>query len=222
MSRPHGSMPQCVPRRPAPAAPSASAQAARLAQLVQDRVRDGQLLEPSQDSAVAHLTALRTADPSGNAAASSTRTVANALLDAGRTALAARDFDKAQAYATAAGPLGLNMPDVDALQRAISAERATPAARPVPQRTRYVAPVYPQDALKKGISGDVRLRITVAANGKIKSATVVNSNPAKVFDEAALDAVRRWRFKSFAQDDPDVEAIVMTNILFRPDEVKKP
>ena len=207
---------------PAPAAPSASAQAERLAQLVQDRVRDGQLLEPSQDSAVAHLSALRAADPSGNAAASSTRTVSDALLDAGRKALAARDFDKAQAYANAAGPLGLNMSDVDALQRAISAERAMPAARPTPQRTRYVAPVYPQDALKKGISGEVRLRITVAGNGKVKSATVVNSDPAKVFDEAAVDAVRRWRFKSFAPDDTDVEATVMTNILFRPDEVKKP
>ena len=207
---------------PTPAVPSANAQSARLAQLVQDRVRDGHLLEPSQDSAVAYLSALRAEDPSGNAAASSTQTVSDALLDGGRKALAARDFDKAQAYANAAGPLGLNMADVDALRRAISTERATPAARPVPQRTRYVDPVYPQDALKKGISGDVRLRITVAANGKVKSATVVNSNPAKVFDEAALDAVRRWRFKSFAQDDPDVEAIVMTNILFRPDEAKKP
>jgi TonB family protein len=168
------------------------------------------------------LSALRAADPSGNAAAWSTRAVSSALLDAGRASLAARDFDKAQAYANAAAPLGLNTSDVDALQRAITAERAMPAVRPAPQRTRYVAPAYPQDALKKGLSGEVRLRITVAGNGKVKSATVVNSDPAKIFDEAAVDAARRWRFKAFAPDDKDVEATVMTNIIFRPDEVKQP
>ena len=68
----------------------------------------------------------------------------------------------------------------------------------------------------------VRLRITVAGNGKVKSATVVNSEPADVFDKAALDAVRRWRFTPFAADDPDIETTVMTNILFRPDNVEKP
>jgi protein TonB len=211
---------------PAAAVPSASTHAERLAQLVQERVRDGRLLQPSQDSAVAYLSALRAEDPSGTAAASSTQTVSSALLDSGRKALAVRDFDTAQAYVNAARGLGLNMADVDALQRAISATHATVAARSLPpteiKRTRYVPPEYPHDALKKGISGAVLLRITVAGDGKVKSATVVKSDPADVFDEAALHAARRWRFKPFAADDPDIEGTVMTNVVFRPDEVKKP
>jgi protein TonB len=210
---------------PAAAVPSANTHAERLAKLVRERVSEGRLLEPSQDSAVAYLGALRTADPSGNATASSTQAVSSALLDGGRKALEVQEHDKAEAYASAAGQLGLNMADVDALRHAISTSRATPA-RPLPpadiKRTRYVPPAYPPDALAKRISGAVRLRITVAGNGKVKSATVVNSEPADVFDKAALDAARRWRFTPFAADDPDIETTVMTNILFRPDNVEKP
>jgi TonB family protein len=215
-------------RAAAPAAapaPSANSHAERLAQLVRERVSEGRLLEPSQDSALAYLNALRVADPTGNAAASSTQTVSSALLEGGRKALLVQDVATAQRYANAAGQLGMNMPDVDALQLAISAAGASPAARVPPtdiKRTRYVPPAYPRDALAKRISGAVRLRLTVAGDGKVKSATVVNSDPADVFDKAALDAARRWRFKPFAADDPDIEATVMTNILFRPDDLEKP
>jgi protein TonB len=95
------------------------------------------------------------------------------------------------------------------------------AARPLPagelKRTRYVPPEYPKDALKRDIGGEVRVRFTLDADGKVKSAEVVNSSPADVFDRAALDAVRRWRFKPLAADNPDFEATVVTSIVFRPD-----
>lgn len=90
------------------------------------------------------------------------------------------------------------------------------------KRTRYVPPEYPENALKRGIGGEVRVRITVAADGKVKSAEIVNSSPAAVFDRAALDAVRRWRFKPLAVGNPDIEATVVTNIVFRPDDAKAP
>jgi len=90
------------------------------------------------------------------------------------------------------------------------------------KRTRYMPPEYPKDALKRGIGGEVRVRITVDADGKVKSAEIVNSSPAAVFDRAALDAVRRWRFKPLAVGNPDVEATVVTNIVFRPDDAKAP
>ncbi len=203
----------------------ASSQSESLASLVQDRIRDGRLLEPAQDSAVAYLNALRADDPSGSAATASSRALSDALLDHGRKALLERKLDVAQANANAARRIGLNIADVDTLERAIAAARATPVAKQVPQpeiqRTRYVPPEYPQGALRKGLRGDVRVRITVAADGKVKSATVVASSPAAVFDQAALDAVRRWRFKPFSANDSGVEATVMTDIVFRPEEVKQ-
>jgi protein TonB len=90
------------------------------------------------------------------------------------------------------------------------------------KRTRYVPPEYPKDALKRGIGGEVRVRITLDADGKVKSAAVVNASPADVFDRAALDAVRRWRFKPLAVGNPGIEATVVTNIVFRPDDVRTP
>jgi protein TonB len=208
------------------APPPANSPSARLAQLVQDRIRDGRLLEPAQDSAVAYLNALRTEDPSGSAAVASSRAVSDALLDGGRKALLDRNLEVAQANTVAARRLGLNLADVDTLERAIAAARATPISKQVPQleiqRTRYVPPEYPPGALQKGIQGDVRVRITVAADGRVKSATVVNSSPAAVFDRAALEAVRRWRFKPLSVNDPGIEATVTTEILFRPEQVKQP
>jgi TonB family protein len=66
------------------------------------------------------------------------------------------------------------------------------------------------------------VRITVDADGKVKSTEVMNSSPAGVFDRAALDAVRRWRFKPLALDNTDIEATVVTNIVFRPDDASTP
>jgi protein TonB len=90
------------------------------------------------------------------------------------------------------------------------------------KRTRYVPPEYPQDALKRGIGGEVRVRITLDADGRVKSAEIVNSSPADVFDRAALNAVRRWRFKPLPVFNPDFEATVVTNIVFRPDDATTP
>ena len=78
------------------------------------------------------------------------------------------------------------------------------------------------NALRKGVGGEVRVRITVDMDGKVKSATVVNSTPSGVFDEAALNAVRRWRFRPIEVDDTAIEATVMTNIVFQPDDAKQP
>jgi protein TonB len=90
------------------------------------------------------------------------------------------------------------------------------------KRTRYVPPEYPKDALKRRIGGEVRVRITLGEDGRVKSAEILSSSPADVFDRVALDAVRRWRFKPLAVGNPDYEATVVTNILFRPDDTTAP
>ncbi len=57
-----------------------------------------------------------------------------------------------------------------------------------------VAPVYPELARRMNIAGVVRIQITVAANGSVKEATLVGGHP--VLANAALDAVRRWRYEA--------------------------
>lgn len=59
-----------------------------------------------------------------------------------------------------------------------------------------VAPVYPPDAVAAGVEGFVEVRFTVAPDGTVSDSEVVSSEPAGVFEAAALDAMGRWRYTS--------------------------
>lgn len=64
-----------------------------------------------------------------------------------------------------------------------------------------VAPTYPQAALDAGIEGFVEVRFTVTPAGTVGSAEIVESDPAGVFDAAALAAVNRWRYTGSLQGE---------------------
>ncbi len=57
-----------------------------------------------------------------------------------------------------------------------------------------VTPVYPELAKRMNIRGVVRVQVTVAPNGSIKDAKLVGGHP--VLANAALDAVKKWRFET--------------------------
>ncbi|MGX2038857.1 energy transducer TonB [Methylocaldum sp. MU1018] len=56
-----------------------------------------------------------------------------------------------------------------------------------------VLPEYPPRARAQRIEGWVRLEIEVSPAGTVSAARVVAAKPERVFDEAALKAIRRWR-----------------------------
>jgi len=55
-----------------------------------------------------------------------------------------------------------------------------------------VKPVYPQAARAAGVTGNVVVEITIAADGAVADARILRSIP--LLDEAALQAVRQWRY----------------------------
>src|SRR3546814_7216799 len=57
------------------------------------------------------------------------------------------------------------------------------------------SPRYPIAAEQSGQEGLVLVELTVATNGTVSAAHVVKAEPAAVFDDAALAAVKRWRFQ---------------------------
>jgi TonB family protein len=61
-----------------------------------------------------------------------------------------------------------------------------------PQKIVNVPPVYPQEAQDARVQGVVIIEITVDAEGSVAEAWVVRSIP--MLDQAALDAVRQWRY----------------------------
>ena len=61
-----------------------------------------------------------------------------------------------------------------------------------------VAPIYPEIARRMSIAGTVRLAITVAPNGAVKSSKAMGGHPLLV--NAAMDAVRQWKFEPAATE----------------------
>ncbi|MEJ2611572.1 MAG: energy transducer TonB [Candidatus Thiodiazotropha sp.] len=68
----------------------------------------------------------------------------------------------------------------------------TMAVEPVP-KMRF-PPRYPQRALVRGVEGRVVLKFTINQDGSVSDATVIESEPAGYFEQAALRAIRRWQF----------------------------
>jgi TonB family protein len=65
-----------------------------------------------------------------------------------------------------------------------------------------VAAVYPDLARRMNITGVVKIEITVSANGSIKNAKLVGGHP--VLANAALDAVKKWRFETGPEESTGV------------------
>ena len=57
------------------------------------------------------------------------------------------------------------------------------------------APTYPRRALESGREGKVRLRVTIGADGNVVSAEVTQAEPKGWFEAAAIEAVKRWRYR---------------------------
>lgn len=68
-------------------------------------------------------------------------------------------------------------------------------------RTREVAPlarinpIYPPRAERRGIEGRVRIAFTISEDGSVVDARVIEADPPRVFDRAALSAVSKWRYQ---------------------------
>jgi TonB family protein len=75
-------------------------------------------------------------------------------------------------------------------------------------------PKYPADAVASKISGKVVLLVDVAADGSVADAQVEKSEPAGVFDQAALDAAKDWKFKPTMKDGKAVAGRVRVPVNF--------
>jgi TonB family protein len=65
-----------------------------------------------------------------------------------------------------------------------------------------VSPVYPELAKRMSISGTVKVQITVDKSGAVKNSKLVGGHP--ILANAALDAVRKWRYEAAAEETTGV------------------
>lgn len=76
-------------------------------------------------------------------------------------------------------------------------------------------PMYPPDAVQQGLEGRVVLSVTIAVSGSVTKVIVAESCGHQSLDQAALDAVRRWRFSPATRDGKPVEWTARLPIRFR-------
>lgn len=82
-----------------------------------------------------------------------------------------------------------------------------------PRRTQHVAPVYPQVALDAGLEGIVIIEAVVDEEGRVDSARVLRGIP--ILDDAALGAVRQWRYTPTLLDGVPTPVIMTITVTFK-------
>ena len=77
-----------------------------------------------------------------------------------------------------------------------------------------VQPAYPRRAKQAGIEGFVTMEVLIRADGTVTRARVMESDPPRLFDEAALRAIERWKFRPKIVDGTPVEQRAKQTIEF--------
>jgi protein TonB len=78
-----------------------------------------------------------------------------------------------------------------------------------------VRPAYPSNARRLGIQGTTLLSVFVAADGRVGDVVVKQSAGHPDLDQAAADAVKRWRFEPARRGDEPVAIWVLLPVEFR-------
>ncbi len=75
-------------------------------------------------------------------------------------------------------------------------------------------PIYPYRARQRNISGEVRVKLLVLADGSVGSVEILESRPKGLFDDAVKKAVPQWRFNPGTIEGRQVPAWVVTTVRF--------
>jgi TonB family protein len=193
---------------------------------VKQRMTAGKLIDPPGDSARDVLAKLNAAAPGRAEVEELSRTLSTRLLDSGKQAMAAKAYDRSGQLIAASREIGARFNEAAIAQ----AESDLAAARDknalltnvvsaaTLKRTRMVNPVYPEQARKRGVEGWVELAFTVTTNGTVEDIEVRNASPAMVFEDAAIRALRGWRFEPVERNGERVAQRAMLRLKFAQSE----
>jgi len=82
-----------------------------------------------------------------------------------------------------------------------------------PRKIHHVEPVYPEVARRAGVQGTVILEVVVGRDGNVKDIRVLRSAPMGL-TEAAVAAVRQWRFEPSTLGGQPVEVVMSVTVRF--------
>jgi len=200
----------------------------RLQREFNQRLADEVLIEPAGDSALSKYRSLKSMDAGNSALPGMEHALRNAIAAAVQARVTHDDFSGADQWLGAAHDAGLDGEEIAAAARALDHARAVASAPPQQSaapttaaaaaaaatataepswvsestltRVHFVPPVYPDDALSKGLSGWVDLEFTVTADGKVKNMVVLAAEPKGEFEQAARTALAHCRYTPVTRD----------------------
>ena len=199
---------------------------AEMAAQVHTSIVAGALLKPDADNAQARIQAMQLTDRNDPLTLAAQRELQAALLARARSASRAAQFDQAQQLLNSAADYG-NGAELTAVRKQLQddtqaaqgrAAAAANAARLAQQqianpdssatefiRAKPLKPIsaaYPQEAFDAGIHGYVIVEFLLSPKGKAIDPHVIEADPPKTFDAAALQAARNGRYDTTALADP--------------------
>jgi TonB family protein len=214
---------------------AAAQESERLAQSIRDRIRDGRLSDPANDSANYYLTQLQTNDPTNPGFAQLSHDLSNRLIERARASATAGKTAQVEPDLALARHWGADPKDIAQVQAltqsripqpttgggsrggsaAANASGMTPTqlAQNL-KRTKYTPPEFPAKALAQRISGTVTVEYVVDTSGNPRDVRVVEATPPGVFDKAATTAVKHWHYEPVIANGAPVEVPVRTAIRF--------
>jgi protein TonB len=84
-----------------------------------------------------------------------------------------------------------------------------------------VDPVYPPASRRAGEEGTVRLKVLVDTNGRASNVAVMQSSGFTRLDQAAMDAVRKWRFVAATDGTNKIQAYTQVAVTFKLTEAEQ-
>ena len=81
-----------------------------------------------------------------------------------------------------------------------------------PKVVKKVAPEFPREAMKQAIdSGTVKAKMAIDPDGKVTEVTIIEAQPARVFDRAVKTALMDWRFEPSGEKQSHEVKLVFSN-----------
>lgn len=194
---------------------------AKLSQSFNQRLTQGRLVEPANDSAKFFLAELTQAEANHPSTQLARQALGSRIVEEARGAISRQDYAGARRWMSEARAVGVDEAGTAALERDIVAAQNANLRRSddimsASQlfRTRYVEPRYPAFAQERGTGGWVDVVFTVRTDGTTTDVSVSGSEPAGIFEQAAMAAVRRWRYEPVRRDGRAVEQRARVRISF--------
>jgi TonB family protein len=198
---------------------------ARLALLFNQRLAQGHIVDPPSDSAQFYLSQLVQSDATHPSTVLARQALASRTLEEAKAAVQRQDYAGAQRWLSEARTAGNDDASISAIEHNIAtaqtqdnakpddtARRQDTAKRAVEvisagdlELTRYAAPTFPVGARQRGVSGWVDVQFLVTSAGLVTDVIITGSEPVGMFEQAAIDAVKKWRYKPMQRDGHPVD-----------------